>query len=161
MASKKPAKKITPRKPQVRITLDDDLNATLIKRVSGDVTLSTLINEACRRVYLPGGMESSLESINRALTAQAGRQRQLELKQQVSFETLIIFIRLWFAVNPELPPEERRAARTTADARITKILDAVADTVGRDTSILGRSVAINELFFGRPTPPGNNDDPSK
>lgn len=157
MASKKSTKKIVPRKPQVRITLDDDLNAMLMKRVSGDVTLSTLINDACRRVYLPGGLESALESINRALTTQAGRQRQLELKQQVSFETLIIFIRLWFAVNPELPPAERRAARSTADARITKILDAVADTVGRDTSILGRSVAINELFFGRP--PGRSDAP--
>lgn len=135
-----------------RVTFDPELYAALEKQVSGSRTLSDLVNDACRRVHLPGGMEASLEAIARALAAQAGRQRHLELRQQVQLETLAIFLRLWFTMNPELPAAERRAAGAVADGRLSKLLDAVAETVGRDTSILGRSAALNELIFG--TPPG-------
>ena len=112
------------------------------------MTRSTLIEDACRRVYLAGGMEASLEAVHRALLKLDQRARRSEVRAQVDLELMTVFFRAWLAANPDLPPSERRAAHASADARLSRAMDAVAETVGRQSSVLGRSQQLVDVLFG-------------
>ena len=144
---KKDAKKKKAPGHRVTVTVDAEVIEQLDRR-SGTLTRSDLVNEACRRVFLTGGMESALEAIHRNLLEGGTRQRKLELRQQIQLETVLVLARAWFAVTPDIPEEEKRAAGAVADLKLSRLMDAIAETVGRSTSVLGRSIRLEELLFG-------------
>ena len=89
----------------------------------------------------------AVDNVDRSLIRMDARLRRSEVRSQVDLELLVLLFRTFLASTPELIADEKATAGASADARLARALDAVAETVGRSTSVLGRSQALMDVLF--------------
>ena len=133
--------------PQYRVRLPAEVAQELERRAVRGTTVPALIASAVQKVYMPGGLDESLEDVHAQLLKSDLRHRRQELRHQVLLESFLVFVRGWLEAVPEVPEAEKTAAGAVADKRLARMMDVVAQTVGTRSSIMGRSTRMTELLF--------------
>jgi hypothetical protein len=114
------------RSPRARIYpyLTTEIRERLAAYCAARATTESAVVDAALRQYLDGMSETALllRRLDRLGQAQSRMQCDLEMHS----EAFALFVKIWFAHTPTVPPEARKAAQTGAETRYRQFVQYVA-----------------------------------
>ncbi len=108
--------------PRIKITLSDDV----LKAIDGfrtshpGATRSAVIQNALERYF---DQDSDYQMLFRSFSRMRNALQDLEGKQATLNEAFLLFVRVWFSAQPNLPEQQVRALRKLEPGRFSKYLD--------------------------------------